>query len=322
MAQMLQNSIVNSLIPVAVALGCMAGIGALQQSRLNDIRQQNVTPSQAEILQEQKDIQFQLELLKKTPTFGFDRVISDWAFLQFLQYFGDTPAREQTGYDLSPDYFDVVLKHDPYFRDAYLFLSASTTLYAGKPDRTVELFERELARLSPKTPDQAYFIWRYKAIDELLFVGDSQAAQQSFEMAAEWASQYNDPQSQAIARSSRQTADFLETNPDSLAAQVSAWTMVYYNAFDANTQQLAISRIESLGVAVSVDEEGNLKISLPDRRPQAGSDTSSGAPSVSSSSSNPASNAEPEAGSEVQETSPSDSAESDPSDTSSPEESE
>lgn len=323
---MLQNSttrspLANSLITGAIALGCAVGVGALQQPRLNDLREQNVAPSREELLQEQQNTQFRLDVLKQIPTFGFDRVIADWSFLQFLQYFGDTPAREQTGYGLSPDYFDVILKHDPYFREAYLFLSASTTLYAGRPERTIELFERELPLLSPQTPDKAYFIWRYKAIDELLFLGDPNAAQQSFAMAAEWASQYDDPQSQAIARSSRQTADFLESNPNSLAAQVSAWSMVYYNAFDENTQQLAIRRLEALGVNVSIGDEGNLKITLPDRGSLSNSNSSSEQTSGTSDT-EPNPQSELGSGSEPAEASSSDSAEPDSADPSVPDASE
>ncbi|MGB3495567.1 MAG: hypothetical protein WBA57_22745 [Elainellaceae cyanobacterium] len=265
MSQKLRDSVVHSLMTVAIALGCVVGIGALQQPRLNDIRDQKVTPSLQELEQIENDTRLQLQVLNQIPTLGFDRVIADWVFLQFLQYFGDGPARQQIGYGLSPDYFSVILNHDPYFRDGYLFLSASTTLYTGQPERTIEIFERELPRLSPKVPDKAYYIWRYKAIDELLFLGDPQAAQQSFEMAAEWASTYDDPESQAIARSSQQTAEFLRANPDSIAAQVSAWSMVYYNAVDENTQQLVIRRLEDLGVEVSIGAQGELQIRTPER---------------------------------------------------------
>lgn len=274
MTQIRRDSLLHLFATLGVIVVCVVGVGALQQPRLNEIREQSEMPTPEQLLREENATRFQLELLKQVPTFGFDRIISDWVFLDFLQYFGDTPAREQIGYGLSPDYFDVILKHDPFFRDAYLFLSASTTLYTGQPERTIELFERELPHLSAKTPEGAYFIWRYKAIDELLFLGDAAAAQQSFQMAAEWASTYNDPRSQAIARSSQQTANFLEENPDSLAAQISAWSMVYYNAFDENTQQLAVSRLEALGVDVAIDENGNLDISLPDNPSNSGADAS------------------------------------------------
>ncbi|HHP7243798.1 MAG TPA: hypothetical protein ACFE0H_03845 [Elainellaceae cyanobacterium] len=142
-------------------------------------------------------------------------------------------------------------------------MSASTSLYAGKPQRTVDIIERELPNLSPTLPDKAYYVWRYKGIDELLFLGDTAAARESFIKVTEWASVYSDKESQQIARSSAQTVQFLKSNPDSRSAQISVWTMVFNNAFDEATQQLAIDQMRNLGATVSTDENGNLQVSLP-----------------------------------------------------------
>ncbi|MGB7440222.1 MAG: hypothetical protein WA919_04080, partial [Coleofasciculaceae cyanobacterium] len=109
----------------------------------------------------------------------------------------------------------------------------------------------------------SYYVWRYKGIDELLFLGDGQAAQQSFAKAAEWASTYSDPESQSIAAISSQTAEFLKNNPQSKAAQISAWAMVLGNATDKRTQQIAISQIEALGGKVIITPEGGLRLQLP-----------------------------------------------------------
>ncbi|NJL40834.1 MAG: hypothetical protein HC899_31925 [Leptolyngbyaceae cyanobacterium SM1_4_3] len=121
-----------------------------------------------------------------------------------------------------------------------------------------------ISKLSPRVPDKAFFVWRYKGTDELLFLGDSQAAQRSFETAAEWASIYSDPESQAAAQVSQQTAEYLASNPESRSAQIAAWVMVLGNAFDDNTRRYAISQIEALGGSVAVDEQGRLQIQQPE----------------------------------------------------------
>ncbi|MBD1869053.1 hypothetical protein H6F95_17490 [Cyanobacteria bacterium FACHB-471] len=247
-----------------VALVSIVGISVLQLPQLNHLNNRSETLSEAELNRQVESEQVQLNLLHKAPKFGFENLIADWTFLSFLQYFGDTSARNQIGYDLSPNFFEVILDSDPYFRDAYFFLSGSTTLYAGRPDRTTEIMNEHVSQLSPRLPDRAYIVWRYKGTDELLFLGDSQAAQQSFETAAEWASLYSDPESQAAAQVSQQTAKFLADNPQSKSAQIAAWVMVLGNAFDEETQRYAISQIEALGGNVSVDEQGRIQIQQPE----------------------------------------------------------
>jgi hypothetical protein len=250
------NYITNGII----FLICVLGLAALQFRRLNEFKSAYQNPSVAGQNVQDQAIQIRLRLLDQIPTFGFDNLFADWTFLEFLQYFGDEPARRLTGYQLSPDYFDLILKKDPYFLDAYLFLTASTTLYAGQPERTVALMNEKLPLLSPKTPNRAYYIWRWKAIDELLFLGDTDAARESFLMAAQWASEYSDEEGKAVAEISRQMGEFLASNPENVEVRLAAWSSVFYNAFDDRTRQYVIEQINQLGFDAFVDPEGRLQI--------------------------------------------------------------
>jgi hypothetical protein len=252
------------LATIAVASGCVLGISLLQQPQLDRLENAVTDASLEELRQQDVAQSVYLNLVEQSPAFGFDNLVADWIFLDFLQYFGETSARNQIGYALSPSYFEAILNHDPHFRDAYLFLSGSTTLYAGRPDRTIEIMNDHVSQLSPRVPDKAYFVWRYKGTDELLFLGDRRAAQQSFETAAEWASFYSDLESQIAAQVSQQTAEYLADNPESKLAQIAAWVMVLNNAFDDNTRRYAISQIEALGGNVSIDEQGRLQIQQPE----------------------------------------------------------
>ncbi len=120
-----------------------------------------------------------------------------------------------------------------------------------------------LKSLAPKIPKQSYYIWRYKGTDELLFLGNSQAAKQSFETAGEWADAYTDDDSKDIAKLSHQTAQFLAKNPNSKSAQVSSWSSVLNNAFDDRVRKIAISRIQALGGKVSITPDGQVKVQPP-----------------------------------------------------------
>lgn len=292
----------NWLPGVAIALLGLGSAVLLQRPQLAVLTRNadEVTPEvlQQELVQTERN----LALLKQVPSLGFRNLIADWAFLQFLQYFGDDAARARTNYALSPEFFEIVLDRDPYFLDGYFFLSGSSSMYAGKPDRTVEIIERNLPRLGPKLPDRAYYIWRYKAIDELLFLGDSEAARQSFLKAAEWAATYDDAEGQSIAASSAQTAEYLKTNPDSKAAQISAWTMVLANALDEGAQAVAVQRMQALGATLEPTSDGRFRIVLPQEEApgsvepsESAEPSESGEPSDSAASSESAESTEPEA---------------------------
>ncbi len=247
---------------VAILL-CGGAIAALQLPLLEQLRQRGQTLS-VETLQRQDAIEKQrLQVLQHLPAFGFDNLIADWVFLSFLQYFGDDEARAKIGYDLSPEYFEVIVRRDPRFVRGYLFLSQSTSLFAAMPQRTIALMERGLTTLTPQVPPNSYYVWRYRGIDELLFLGDAQAAQRSFSQAAAWASQHPDPDSQQVAQLSRSMAGFLAENPRSQSALVGAWSMVLQSAVDDRTRQRAIAQIKALGGTFETDDQGRTMIRFP-----------------------------------------------------------
>lgn len=255
----------QTLSQFLIVLLCVSAIGVLQLPQLKRLstRIQNASPQELE--KEVDSEELRLNLLHKLPTFGFNNLIADWVFINFLIYFGDDPVRQYTGYDLSPEYFEIIVERDPRFLQAYLGLSTSISMYAGMPDKAVALMEKGLQAMSPKVPQKSYYVWRYKGTDELLFLGDTQAARRSFEKSAEWASTYSDAESQNVAAISLQTAQFLARNPKSKFAQIGAWTMVLTNAVDERTRKRAISQIEALGGKVVITPEGTVKVQLPEK---------------------------------------------------------
>lgn len=258
-----RQTLSQALAASIVAVVCVLAVGMLQVPQLNDLKSGTKNSTPEALQREVNSENLRLNLLEQTPVFGFDNLLADWVFLNFLQYFGNDDARLQTGYALSPEYFKIIIARDPRFLGVYIPLSTSISLYAASPEQSVALIEKGLQAMTPKSPPKSYYVWRQKGIDELLFLGNAQAARQSFEKAAEWASIYSDPESQNVAAFSLQTAKFLARNPSSKSAQLGAWTMVLNNLTDERTRQIVIGRIEALGGQVIVTPQGTVKIRLP-----------------------------------------------------------
>lgn len=202
-------------------------------------------------LEQSKKLKQQLLILKDSPSFGFRNLIADGLFLNFLQYFGDEQAEIATENDLSSEFFDAIIAFEPFYRDYYLFLAGSTTLYAGEPDKTIELMNQGLSQMDVENaPDDAFYIWRYKAVEELLFLGDSQAAQRSFENAADWAASSERADSELMEELSRQTSEFLKKDPDSLLAQIAAWNSIVASALNEDIRERASQRVQELTTAL------------------------------------------------------------------------
>ncbi|MEH2317157.1 hypothetical protein [Nostoc sp.] len=253
----------NAFATSLVACVCILGVVLIQFPQLQKLINSKKSASLETLEKEIKSEKLSLNFLQKMPSFGYDNFIGDLIYLNFLQYFGDDEVRDKTGYSLSPEYFEVIIERDPRFLAVYRSLSISTSLYAAMPERAIALSEKGLKSLSPWIPEKSYYVWRYKGIDELLFLGNAQAAQKSFATAANWASNFSDAESQLIANTSQRTAEFLSRNPNSKYAQISTWAMVLNYQVDQRTRKRAIRAIEALGGKVITTPEGTNKIVFP-----------------------------------------------------------
>jgi tetratricopeptide (TPR) repeat protein len=248
-------------------LGCILGACAvivyLQTPQLASLKHQRKNLSKAALQQEEANSKVQLQIAKTLPTFGFHNLVADWHFIDFIQYFGDNEVRKKAGYAAAMEYFEAILDRDPRFFYAYFFLSSTGSLYAGQPERSVEIMDRGLKFLSPKVPDRSYYIWRLKAVDELLFLGKIPDARNSMQTAANWASQYPDREGQLVAKVSQGTANYLQRNPHSKRAQFDAWNMVLSGAVDDFVIRRAIVEIRATGGNVTISPTGELKVEPP-----------------------------------------------------------
>lgn len=254
------KSKVSAVLPCGLGLLLLLSLGLVQRSELQAISQQAQALSSDTLKKQEIEDIDEMKALKITPTFGLRNAVADWSFVQFLLYFGDDEARQVTGYRANPDFFKTIIRHDPYFKDFYVFLSGSVTNYSGTPDKTVEIMDKGLKSLRPNQPHDGYYIWRYKAADELLFLGRGKDAQHSYEMAARWAAQSDDAESALVGEISQQTAQFLAKDPDSRLARINAWSSILTTAIDDATRERAVAQIRALGGDVVFSEDGGIKV--------------------------------------------------------------
>ena len=248
------NLLLVGLISISLGL-CLV---KLQLPHLQELKQAQLDKD--DYLKAVEVEKMQLEFLADTPTFGFDNLVASKSMIEFLQYLGDGDARRQTGYGLSYKYLELIVDKDPRFTQAYLIISPASSVFGGTPDKTVAIMDQGLQKLTPEIP-RSYFVWLYKGVDEILFIGDLQKAQKSYEKAAEWAKIAGD---ERIERAARNTAKFLATKPDIVQAQVGAWFTVFTSNSNQQLRDLARRKIEELGGTLEIFPDGRVVAKPPE----------------------------------------------------------
>ena len=248
------------LLTVTLMSLCVASIVRLQQAILNQKKQ----PTTEQYIRQEKLSATNLNILESFPSFGFNNLIADWMYLQFIQYFGDTDARNITGYQLISQYFQATVERDPRFASAYLKFSVANTMFAGKPTLSVKLLDQSLEKLSPNIADETYQLWISKATDELIYLGNLQAAKQSYQKAAEWAEQSNEASSDSFKRYAQRMVRFIETDPNTKKGRISAWSHILMTTDQKAVRQKAIKEIEALGGEIVTTPDGKIqRIKVP-----------------------------------------------------------
>jgi hypothetical protein len=246
-----------------VIVGCgLTGIVFLQNYDINT-RKQNQNSSEF-TRQEQAELQ-RLTLISRSPRLGFDNMLSNWVYLGFIQYFGDTEARQKTGYSLTPKYFSLVVDQDPHFVEALTLIEVANSLFAALPETSVSLLSRALEKIQPNfiSRIEPYYLWRTKGNDQLLFLGDVIGAKKSYAKSIEWAENYDNDDSRKIADISRRSIDFLNNNSDSKSARIGAWVNILANNPDPKVRARVVEEIEKLGGKIKVLSPSQISVSVP-----------------------------------------------------------
>lgn len=227
-------------INAAIALGATVAIVLLQRSTIERAAQGLEDPVVA-----QDRTRSQLQLAAKLPTLGFDNFLGNWAFLSYLQYFGDSDVRAQTGFTANEDYFEVMTLRDPRFTTLAPFISAGVAYYGAKPEKSVAFMTRMTNAIAPKVQEDGFWVWRFKALDQYLLLNDIPSTIQSLEMAASWAEVNG--KNREIAGYFRDSANFLRRDPNVISVRFFAWNEVYQNAVDPLVIQRSEQELVKMG---------------------------------------------------------------------------
>jgi len=246
---------------IATLLGLVIPLTGIILLQERSLQQNSQTPSELYKSEAKSDRIF-LDVQSRIPNLGFDNLLADWTLLKFIQYFGDEPARKETSYELIPQFFQIIVNNDPRFTQAMLMLSSANSLYALSPQTTVKLLNQSLKSITPQINPLAPYVWTYKGVDEMLFLGQTKTAQRSYEMGAKWAEERGDT---VAAKRNTETANFLAKNPNSKKARVIAWMSILTGAITESTKQRAIQEIIALGGKVNINAKGELVINFPEK---------------------------------------------------------
>ena len=232
---------ITKILPALAPFICLAGIVLLQsQQYKKSVRQLNRDNYLSQEQEQARLVKFQ----RQTPNLGFDNLVADWSYLDFVQYFGDKNARETIGYKLVPEYFETITHIDPRFTQAHLRLSVANSMYAGNAEKTVALMEQVLASVDPEAEDSA-LLWTSKGLDELLFLGNKQAAIDSYQTAARWASLTTEEDSKLTIEDLGEALEST-TEIDLKEAQIRAWSSVLIHIRDNQRKGEIIDKIDNL----------------------------------------------------------------------------
>lgn len=233
---------INQTLSAIAPFLCLAGIVSLQSQeykksaqQLNYVNYLSQESQQAKLLESQE----------QSPNLGFNNLMADWSYLNFVQYFGDTKARETIGYQLVSEYFATIANIDPRFVQAHLRLSLANSMYAGNAEESIALMNQVLASVVPESEASA-LLWTSKGLDELLFMGNKEAAINSYKIAAQWANlNKSDPANTLIIKDLEKALEFT-SEIDLKEAQVRAWSGVLVHIRDNHQKQEIINKIDVL----------------------------------------------------------------------------
>lgn len=236
---------------------CLAAIVILQSQEYKKSAQ---SVNRANYLIQEEEQARLINWQQKSLDLGFSNLMADWSYLNFVQYFGDKSARKTIGYKLVPNYFKAISKIDPRFAQAHLRLSIANTMYAGYPEQTIALMEQVLESVNPEQKEAA-LLWSSKGLDELLFLGDTEAAINSYQMAAKWAnltkSDWAEPTTKGDRFHSLTIRDLEKalksaSEIDLKIAQIRAWSSVLVHIKDNQRKREIVNKISDLKSEVMI----------------------------------------------------------------------
>lgn len=188
---------------------------------------------------------------------GYDQILADIYWLNFIQYFGDTKERLKDHYERCYDYLNLVSVLDPHFIQAYWFAAFSVGTEQKRPDLAEKIISGGLSH----NQDNWYLPY-IAGVNEFINSKDDKKAAKYYKMAAKFPgsppwlarqAQILDTHMPRLFKEIRTWTTVYESNPDGLVkttAQnklIGLWRFVYRHTPDDKSKQEVIRQLDKLG---------------------------------------------------------------------------
>lgn len=167
---------------------------------------------------------------------GYEQLLADFYWLQFVSYVGDVTQRKMDRYALAVKYLDLITELDPHFTQAYWFAAIVVGGDAANPKRAAEIIDRGIEA----NPDNWYLPF-IAGVNQYLFANDQVAAAKYYRMASKFPHAPNWLERQA---------DILETEAPRLVKEAHIWSNIYDSAQDKRVKDRARDKAIWLWVQV------------------------------------------------------------------------
>ncbi len=166
---------------------------------------------------------------------GFDDVLFDYYWLEFIQYIGDVQKRQLDHSEKAAEYLNLLTKLDPHFIPAYYF-AAIVLGEQNQSSTAANLIDQGIAA----NPDNWYLPY-IAGINQYLFAHDERRAAQYYLMASKFP---------AAPDWLERQAKILEANIPSTIKEINVWDSMYTSAPNQAVKERAFEKLVALWLKV------------------------------------------------------------------------
>lgn len=156
---------------------------------------------------------------------GFEQVVADYYWLQFIAYVGDKEARDVDHYEHAHRYLDLITDLDPRFIQAYWFAAFTIGGDQQNPARAAELIARGL-----KANQDNWYLPYLAGVNQFLYARNAKEAAKYYRIAAKYSDAPNWLERQAI---------ILDSQVPSLVKNANIWLNIFYSVRDDTIRERA-----------------------------------------------------------------------------------
>lgn len=149
----------------------------------------------------------------KLVALGYDQLVADYYWLEFIGYFGDSQARSRDNYALAHQYLELVTALDPNFVQPYWFAAFAVGAEEKRPLTAAKIIERGIA-----CNQDNWYLPYIAGINMYLFAHDDLQAARYYRMAAKFP--------QAPSWLGRQ-AELLAAHIPGIIKELRVWDSIY-----------------------------------------------------------------------------------------------